>query len=513
MKNRYNKTYRIYHLKELSLDRMISMYHEYANAHGFSRHQERKIYEGIEMLIHFIAQKQIARYDDDKKELGVAEINYDIADKVIGDVFQDVNAFLRGSGIIKCAEGYNVGTKSFSYIINPEYTIEPWYIEYAYPEKFYVRLTKALKDYKKKQEVKELESLSKEEIEFRKAYAKNLNKVKVVNKEGLKKYIDEYDYTYDKDVIDNKTKLIKHKKGEINENKKLFYQLAYETYIEDKHEVYKWDEYGRIHHFITNSPRGFRDYLNIWFHTDVHNCQPLLFSTLIYEYYNVSNEVKEFLSTSWTDTFKGMAGYGEDIVGEYNTQGVEFHYETRYNYNSHNNSELQAIKKEIDSIPKDVLEYLYLVMSGRLWDVLASLFNMKRYDVKGTMFAELFYSNAKGVMSWQEHGKIFKQRFPNVTKAIVSIRNQHEEAWLPKEMQRRESKIMRKVLSRLMKNGYEVISIHDAVLMLDTDKNRSRERVDEDLGGGLTEDNVERDVMLDIQWAYIDEGMGCSVGW
>ena len=89
------QTYQLLHLKELPLSKMVELYHDYASSHGLHKHQERKIYEGIEMLIHFIAKQQITNSEEKENEykLGLAEINYDIADKVIGDVFQDVITF------------------------------------------------------------------------------------------------------------------------------------------------------------------------------------------------------------------------------------------------------------------------------------------------------------------------------------------------------------------------------------------------------------------------------------
>jgi len=506
IKNRYNKEYRIYHLKELSLDKMIEMYHDYASSHGFARHQERKIYEGIEMLIHFIATKQISRYDSDKDEIGVAEINYDVADKVIGDVYQDANTFLREMDIIRCVGNYVVGEKAYSYIINPKYTITPYYTVQAYPEKFYVRLTRAIKDYERKL----LETLSPQERAFREAYNENLAKVIVTDKDGLKRYVDEYDYTYQEDVKDKKTRKITHRKGELNVNKQLFYKQAYHAYIEGDYKVYKWDDYGRIHHFLTNSPKGFRDFLNIYFVRDIHNCQPLLFATMLYEYYNVTKATQEYLSIPYNNyhTYEDNR-YKELITYTYNEGGFAYHYETRNLYNSLFNSELDKIKGEIALLPIDVLEYLYLVMSGKLWDILSELFHMERGEVKSTMFAELFYSNEYEVKAWQKHGKVFELRFPNVTKAIISIRKKHPRSWLPQEMQRRESKIMHKVLQELIKHEYDVISIHDEIIILDTDNNQALSLVDDD---GISMDNIQGDVEYLLQDAYIEEGMGCALG-
>lgn len=69
-------------------------------------------------------------------------------------------------------------------------------------------------------------------------------------------------------------------------------------------------------------------------------------------------------------------------------------------------------------------------------------------------------------------------------------------------MQRRESKIMRTVLTNLMNDNFDVVSIHDAVIMLDTENNRKNNT-----------DIVKNRLEFELQAAYIEEGLGCSLGW
>lgn len=391
------KNYKLYHIKELTNEQLYEMYIEFAKKNEI-KHQEIKVRQGIEMLIHFIAYQQVSNYDRESEELGVAEINYDVADKVIGDVFEDVKQFLIEYEIIECLGGYKKEEKSNSYRIKPKYNIDEWYINYSYPQKYLDRLKKTLKGYQLKQN----KLLSRDDKSFIKAYQKNLNKVVVTDKAALCEYVNNIDYTYKQDVLYKRTKKVKHKKGDINTSKRLAYQHSYDVYISPQHEIYKFDDYGRIHHFITNSPRGFRDYLNIWFKADVHNCQPLLFLPMLYEYYSISKKTQQFIGMHYVNSYDicGINTYKTDIVYEYEDDKFFYHYETRNPCNNHDDRELQKIKDEIDSLPADVVEYQYLVQSGTLWDMLARLFNVSRDEIKTLMFAELFYSNTNTITSW-----------------------------------------------------------------------------------------------------------------
>ena len=68
---------------------------------------------------------------------------------------------------------------------------------------------------------------------------------------------------------------------------------------------------------------------------------------------------------------------------------------------------------------------------------------------------------------------------------------------------------MHKVLQELIKHEYDVISIHDEIIILDTDNNQALSLVDDD---GISMDNIQGDVEYLLQDAYIAEGMGCALG-
>lgn len=502
MKKKNNKKTMLYHIEEFDTDTLYSMFCDYSKSKGLKKHVKNKVLYGIEMLLYFIAYQQIAKYDKDKG-LGTAEINYYIANKVIGTIFEDVKNFLVDSNIINVVGGYIPGKKSYSYIINPKYTIKEWYINYSYPNIFMDKLNKAISNYEKKNN-----KLPKQEKEFIKTYQNNLNKIKLTNKKGLLDYINNFDYSYQQDV--KQRGKIKHKKGEINNNKKLFYDYSYNVFDSIEHPIYKIDDYGRIHHFITNSPKAFRKYLNLLFECDVHNCQPLLIVPLLYEFYNVPREVQTIIAKDYIDWLMDVREWDIYIRKEYKEDVFTYHYEIIPPCNNHNNSYLHSIKNKIDSLPIDFIEYLHLTMSGKLWDMLAKLFNVSRNEVKTLMFAELFYSNTSKITSWQKYGKMFQERFPNVTNAILHIRNSNPKSWLPKEMQRRESEIMRNVLSSLFKNGFNVVSIHDAIVFMDTDNNIEKGKYGEDYDETIA--YLEDLIKFEMECAYYEAGLGVCIG-
>jgi hypothetical protein len=177
-----------------------------------------------------------------------------------------------------------------------------------------------------------------------------------------------------------------------------------------------------------------------------------------------------------------------------------------------NNNNLEEIKNKISLIPIDVLEYIYLVIKGVFWDVVCNRLGIAREEAKGTMFAELFYSKTNSVRDWQRYGQMFQAYFPNATAAIMEIKSSHPINWLAHEMQRRESQIIRSVLSFLFDKGYDVVNIHDEIVVIDTPNNLSKYAVDaEGTNIDVIEQDVERAMMLELfSQLGIEGSLGCE---
>ena len=78
-------------------------------------------------------------------------------------------------------------------------------------------------------------------------------------------------------------------------------------------------------------------------------------------------------------------------------------------------------------------------------------------------------------------------------------------------MQRRESKVIRAVLEFLFDKGYDVINIHDEIVVIDTQNNLSKYAVD-DYGDNM--DVIEKDVENGIMFEMFSQlglegALGC----
>ena len=149
-----------------------------------------------------------------------------------------------------------------------------------------------------------------------------------------------------------------------------------------------------------------------------------------------------------------------------------------YNKLKENNIDYPKIKE----IPLDVIRYIYLVSVGKFWDeILPDLneptngitYNIIRQDVKVIMFAQVFYGKQL-TSRGQEYAKIFKEEFPKVYSIILSFKrglDKNERTVLTHKLMALESRLFREILRRLYELNYAVISIHDAVVVLDVKEN------------------------------------------
>lgn len=211
------------------------------------------------------------------------------------------------------------------------------------------------------------------------------------------------------------------------------------------------DEGRRIYHYLTNFPKMLRKFLNIKYQLDVHNSHPLQFNQFLVEKYNI----KEIDILYYINNIKFIEGY-----------------------NTHKEATLLCNKlkrtkegKALRDVPTDVLVYIVTTSRGVFWDVLASSAKMSRDDIKQTMFREVFYSRSLTTRN-KPYAKLFAEYFPNVWSVIREKRREFKDKNLAIEMMKVESKMMREILSRLFDKGYKVISIHDAVIVLDDEANK-----------------------------------------
>jgi hypothetical protein len=107
---------------------------------------------------------------------------------------------------------------------------------------------------------------------------------------------------------------------------------------------------------------------------------------------------------------------------------------------------------------------------------------------------------------------MFQAYFPHTATAIMEIKSKHEINWLSHEMQRRESKIIRAVLEYLFYIGYDVVNIHDEIVVINTPNNLSKYAQDE-YGTNIyvIEHDVENVMMLELfRQLGIEGSLGCE---
>ncbi|MEE1253317.1 MAG: hypothetical protein UHK52_09520, partial [Bacteroidales bacterium] len=142
--------------------------------------------------------------------------------------------------------------------------------------------------------------------------------------------------------------------------------------------------------------------------------------------------------------------------------------------NSLNNKEMNFI------LPPDVLKYIYLTSTGQFWDKIleedygkVGNYDLTRQDIKQLMFAFVFYS--KDYPNKRKFARLFEKQFPNVFRLVESfkdgIKKEKDRTVLSAKLRTLESKLFRKALKILFKRGYEVVSLHDAIVVLDTKAN------------------------------------------
>jgi hypothetical protein len=131
------------------------------------------------------------------------------------------------------------------------------------------------------------------------------------------------------------------------------------------------------------------------------------------------------------------------------------------------------IKKEkIANIPNDIWEYIYKTSKGIFWDDFTELDEFKkllRSDIKVTLFREVFYSKTLTTKG-KDFAKVFKKKYPSVYK-LVKESKRDDRTFLANQMMRIESNIFRSILTKLYAKRFKVLTIHDAVVVLDTKAN------------------------------------------
>lgn len=271
--------------------------------------------------------------------------------------------------------------------------------------------------------------------EFVSKYNESLSLLSLIDKEGALNYINSC--TFD------------------SERSKEYYKSKIILFEKDDKKIHSIDKNKRIYHYLTNLPKSLKRFFNIKYQCDIHNSHPLLFSLFLINKYNIDNEIL-------------------DKLLHINTSVCNNHYVGKQLCKSLVNNEL--IKK-IESVPKDVYNYIYATCSGTFWDGFTDTINkmsweqIDRGEIKVALFREVFYSHRFKSTKGKPFAKLFKKLYPNVWKAIQQIKAVEGAETLPNRMMAEESRIFHEILERCYQHGWKVINIHDAIIVLDVETN------------------------------------------
>ena len=229
-----------------------------------------------------------------------------------------------------------------------------------------------------------------------------------------------------------------------------YYRSRIEDFCKSNLLVSSVDTNGRIYHFMTNLPKALKRFFNIRCQLDIANSHPVLFSYYLINEYNINNDIIKFLS---------KLNY-EDI-SEYHNKGKQLRKLLK-----DNDIEVQDAR----TLPNDVLQYVFVTMKGRFWDDFVEVFQtLDRGEVKSTLFREVFYSHSTTTRG-REYAKQFAEIYPHVWHSI-RVMKKVSRGNLANQMMSFESRLFGAILRRCYERNWCVVSIHDAIVVLDTPEN------------------------------------------
>lgn len=244
---------------------------------------------------------------------------------------------------------------------------------------------------------------------------------------------------------------IKSHKDEFTPIQYDYYMWLYNRYEKGEYVIQKVDDNHRIYTILTQTPSHFHSLLpftNVKYEVDLSNCHPMLFNLNIMQYYHTLPSKVGKIDSHFFYT-----------VGTWK-------------------------KSKTKKYPKDVEEYMHLTSTGKFWDELLNKYTgCSRKEIKPKMFADVFYAKNLRICPNQTYGKDFQRRFPTIMKIIRKIRH-YNKTILANFLMQLESRIIQNAMGKLYDEGFVVLNIHDAIVVLDVPENKK-----------LTEQHV-KDVLL-----------------
>lgn len=399
---------------------------QYETIQGKSKAIPRKLilHEKYTFLIH----KLIKRCRNNK-EGDFTRFNTKVLQATLGAVYKDMLDTLAAMNIIRIANEYipTIQARLIEFNSNLSVTSEMRYN--AAVDKYNKKMEQELKKYEKEQ-LEEIRSEMGNELYDN--FIKSLSLLHLTHETEAKDYLNRHKF--------------------MSAKSKEYFSYILEEYKKRDFKILSVDRNLRIYSILTQSTRIFKNFTNIKFTCDIHNSHPLLFNKIIIDKYNIDNNILHILYNNINNIDNSLYSVGKQLR------------KTLINNN------IQECK--IANIPNDVWEYIYKTSKGVFWDDFTDLDEFKRLlrsDIKVTLFREVFYSKTLTTKG-KDFAKVFKKKYPSIYK-LIKENKKNDRTYLANEMMKIESSLFRNILAKLYAKRFKVLTIHDAIVILDVKAN------------------------------------------
>ena len=382
------------------------------------------LYKKYAFFIHRLIQRCKSN-----REGNFTRFNSQILQTVLGHVYIDMLKTLETLGIIKVSSSYIPSIQARLIELNPNLSTVSEMKYSSYIEEYSDKMQQELKKYEQIQ-IQKIKSEMGDKLYDN--FTKSLKILKLSHREEAEDYRNRHHF--------------------ITPKSKEYFTYILNEYNKGNFNILSVDSNLRIYSILTQSPRIFKNFLNIRFSIDIHNSHPLLFNKLIIERYNINDNILHILYNNLSNIDNSYYSVGKQV------------------YKLLINNEIK--KEEIANVPHDIWEYIYKTSKGIFWDDFTELDEFKkllRSDIKVTLFREVFYSKTLTTKG-KDFAKVFKKKYPSVYK-LVKESKRDDRTFLANHMMRIESDIFRSILIKLYAKRFKVLTIHDAIVVLDTKAN------------------------------------------
>ena len=382
------------------------------------------LYKKYAFFIHRLIQRCKSN-----REGNFTRFNSQILQTVLGHVYIDMLKTLETLGIIKVSSSYIPSIQARLIELNPNLSTVSEMKYSSYIEEYSDKMQQELKKYEQIQ-IQKIKSEMGDKLYDN--FTKSLKILKLSHREEAEDYMNRHHF--------------------ITPKSKEYFTYILNEYNKGNFNILSVDSNLRIYSILTQSPRIFKNFLNIRFSIDIHNSHPLLFNKLIIERYNINDNILHILYNNLSNIDNSYYSVGKQV------------------YKLLINNEIK--KEEIANVPNDIWEYIYKTSKGIFWDDFTELDEFKkllRSDIKVTLFREVFYSKTLTTKG-KDFAKVFKKKYPSVYK-LVKESKRDDRTFLANQMMRIESDIFRSILTKLYAKRFKVLTIHDAIVVLDTKAN------------------------------------------